>query len=298
MPRLFSVVSAPTNSRIMSLLLGMLAMGLTLCHEVEFAVAQSAYQLDASAEMGPPGTDTPVTVTLDNGEAIDGFQFGMTYAPAVLSLSGVTQGAATAATNGGSGAAFFFVDLMPILPVGVDAGVVVGCIVSLAPPLDQIPAGTDQEIAIAGFSIEASALDGDTSPLTFSSDLGNPPVGIVVSVSGAPVVPATADGEVLVVLPPTPQFRRGDCNDDGAINLADVIFYLSIIFPTGTPSVPTCDDACDGNDDGTLNLADAITILGALFGSPIVPLSAPYPDCGFDPTPMMTLNCAPALSCP
>jgi hypothetical protein len=94
---------------------------------------------------------------------------------------------------------------------------------------------------------------------------------------------------------PPAQFRRGDCNGDQQLNIADAIYLLARIFSGGPTGV--CDDACDANDDGSLNIADPITALGALFGAVVVPLPAPYPDCGVDPTPMEPLGCA-AGACP
>ena len=90
-------------------------------------------------------------------------------------------------------------------------------------------------------------------------------------------------------------FLRGDCNGDGAANIADAVTLLAYLFSGG--GIPGCLDACDGNDDGVNNLADAITILNALFvpGSP--PLPDPSPDCGADPTGD-SLDCPQPGSCP
>lgn len=92
--------------------------------------------------------------------------------------------------------------------------------------------------------------------------------------------------------------RRGDCNHDGSINIADAVSLLGFLFPTGGPPAPlSCEDACDGNDDGSLNIADAVAVLTALFGNPTAPLPAPYPGCGDDPSPD-SLNCAAYSFCP
>lgn len=91
------------------------------------------------------------------------------------------------------------------------------------------------------------------------------------------------------------EFRRGDCNNDGSVNIADAIFALSILFPSGTPPIPSCEESCNANDDAAFNIADAISLLGSLFGAPPVPLPAPGSTCGVDPTP--SLSCA-ASACP
>lgn len=81
------------------------------------------------------------------------------------------------------------------------------------------------------------------------------------------------------------QYRRGDCNNDGAINIADAVYLLGSLFPPpgGTPNVLVCLDACDGNLDLGVNIADAVAFLAALFGTPPTPLPAPYPNCGAGP---------------
>ncbi len=93
------------------------------------------------------------------------------------------------------------------------------------------------------------------------------------------------------------EFRRGDCNGDGEVDIGDAITLLSFLFPNGPIPTIDCDDACDGNDDGSLDIGDAIRVLAALFGTPTSPLSAPYPDCGVDPT-NGALECEQYSLCP
>lgn len=95
----------------------------------------------------------------------------------------------------------------------------------------------------------------------------------------------TSKGMAFVGVPQLPKdFMRGDCNLDGAFNIADAIFELGNLFPMGPPNVLECLDACDANDDGNINLADPIAILNALFGVPPISLAPPF-FCGQDPTP-------------
>jgi hypothetical protein len=85
-------------------------------------------------------------------------------------------------------------------------------------------------------------------------------------------------------------FRRGDCNVDASIDIADAIFALGILFPPPGPDA-RCLDACDANGDGSVDVADAVSLLGLLFGAPGPPLPPPYPDCGYDPTPVDKVGC-------
>ncbi len=93
---------------------------------------------------------------------------------------------------------------------------------------------------------------------------------------------------------PTVEFRRGDANTDGALNMADAIFILQHLFANGP--TPTCLDAADANDAGAIDLADGIYILQNLFadGRAIPP---PNGVCGMDPTPDQ-VECMSYEHCP
>lgn len=98
--------------------------------------------------------------------------------------------------------------------------------------------------------------------------------------------------------PPPPTgttFRRGDCNSDGAFNIADCIYLLASLFSGGPAG--ECQDACDMNDDAGTNIADAITGLSTLFAGG-APLPAPgSTDCGLDTTDD-SLPCDANSACP
>ena len=90
-------------------------------------------------------------------------------------------------------------------------------------------------------------------------------------------------------------FSRGDANDSGLANIADVIFMLQNLFIMGPP--PDCLDAADVNDDGTINLGDPIYLLSFLFVYPSPPPPEPFDFCAFDPTDD-ALDCETFSSCP
>lgn len=94
---------------------------------------------------------------------------------------------------------------------------------------------------------------------------------------------------------PFDAFLRGDADDDGAFNIADVVFTLSQLF--GGPST-SCLDATDANDDGAVDISDAVFGLSALFivGAPRLP--SPAVTCGVDPTVDFLSCVGPLLSCP
>jgi uncharacterized lipoprotein YddW (UPF0748 family) len=82
--------------------------------------------------------------------------------------------------------------------------------------------------------------------------------------------------------PPNPPFMRGDANDDGDINLADVITILAYLF--AEKEITVCLDALDVGDTGDINISAPIRLLSYLFadGEPPGP---PFPGKGHDPTP-------------
>lgn len=148
----------------------------------------------------------------------------------------------------------------------------------------------------------------DSGGLYLLSNLGGHQVGDQIFVTGTLdpgciTICLQGDGcidnnTVDVCAPPAPDFRRGDCNADAELNIADAIYLLGGLFPgPGGPNVLECQDACDANDDGELNIADAIALLNSLFGSPTVPLPAPSMSCGTDPTTDM-LDCPSFAGCP
>ncbi|MBT5738329.1 MAG: HYR domain-containing protein, partial [Planctomycetes bacterium] len=87
-------------------------------------------------------------------------------------------------------------------------------------------------------------------------------------------------------------FIRGDCSNDGNINIQDSVLLLNHLF-SGTPV--DCRDASDVNDDGSINLVDPIYELMYIMGLGPVPPS-PGVVCGADPTPD-DLECSSFNAC-
>ncbi len=76
------------------------------------------------------------------------------------------------------------------------------------------------------------------------------------------------------------QFRRGDANADGAVNVADPIFVLNALFAESRRG--TCVEAANANDDDGVDISDALYLLGHLFGD-LPPPAPPGPvACGVD----------------
>ena len=93
-------------------------------------------------------------------------------------------------------------------------------------------------------------------------------------------------------------FRRGDCNDEGKVDLSDAISVLNFLFAGGKASL--CANACDMNDDEQLDISDAVFLLGYLFGGgPEPPEPGHDGTCAPDQDPLDAdhLTCGSFLSC-
>jgi hypothetical protein len=95
---------------------------------------------------------------------------------------------------------------------------------------------------------------------------------------------------LIVPLPAVLNFRRGDVNSDGKVNIADPISIVAALFMEAP--LPTCLQAADWNGDGGADLSDAVYGLTYEFlHGP--PPPAPFPGCG---APTSSLACE-ASSC-
>ncbi len=77
-------------------------------------------------------------------------------------------------------------------------------------------------------------------------------------------------------------FIRGDCDVDGLVDIGDPLHAAFVLFTSA--GVIECDDACDSNDDGDIDVADVIYTLSALFVPGAAPPLSPFPSCGNDGT--------------
>lgn len=82
-------------------------------------------------------------------------------------------------------------------------------------------------------------------------------------------------------------FVRGSLNGDLAVDVSDTVFLLASLFRGSEPL--GCRRAGDVNGDDSVNVSDAVYLLNHLFKSGAPPV-APYPACGFPPSPG-TLPC-------
>jgi PKD repeat protein len=140
--------------------------------------------------------------------------------------------------------------------------------------------------------------DGDSSNLQSPSHSYTSPGSYTVSLTatnaaGSDVMTCQTCITVTDPGPVTPDFVRGDVNQDLTLDITDPIALLGYLF---SGSSNNCTQALDANDDSSLNLADAVSLLGYLFSGSASP-GAPFPSCGSDPTPGGALSCS-TFACP
>lgn len=94
-------------------------------------------------------------------------------------------------------------------------------------------------------------------------------------------------------VPPLPEFRRGDANADGGVDISDAVSTLLWLFVGAAE--PPCLEAADSDATGEIVLTDAVYTLQYLFQGGNVP-PAPGPEtCGTAPEPL--LGCANYPNC-
>ncbi len=78
-------------------------------------------------------------------------------------------------------------------------------------------------------------------------------------------------------------FVRGVVNSNQSIALDDVVLLLAHLFQVPSANL-LCPDAGDINDDGSLNISDVIALLNYQFINNASAPVAPFPHCGNDPS--------------
>lgn len=187
-----------------------------------------------------PGGTVDVSILLTNEEGARGFSMGVAHSGTDLTLTAITPGQQTAAANGGTGPDFEFVDVN-----ATDGpGGTYGCILSTSAPLDEIPIGSGNEIALFSYSCSSAAAPGSATSLTFSDILGTPDVQTVISVvsGGTSIsrIPTKVGGSVTVATPPVTGLTcvlADPCLCDFSLSWTNGMTYDSIEILDGTGAV-------------------------------------------------------------
>ncbi len=216
------------------------------------------------------------------GYALDtqGFSMALANNPVVAAPIAVVAVGVVAALNGGAGPAFFQEGLYP-------NGFTVGCVYSFL-GFETIAFDPPQDVVATTYAILG---EGSLGLEFVDGVLGDPPVANILVAGGASSSVGGVEGEIEIVLPT--ESLRGDCNDDGLVDIADGIFILNALFFGGP--LGTCAIACDVNDDGMLDSTDAMYVFLYRFLDGAAPV-APFPDCGMG-TGQLPADCVFYSSC-
>ena len=69
--------------------------------------------------------------------------------------------------------------------------------------------------------------------------------------------------------PNPPTYIPGDCNNDGGVDVSDIVFLLNYLFNGTSPPDPLC--IGDVNDDGKVNVTDVVYLINYLFAGTSAP---------------------------
>ncbi|MBT5737463.1 MAG: hypothetical protein HN891_06660 [Planctomycetes bacterium] len=150
-------------------------------------------------------------------------------------------------------------------------------------------------VAYDGVATALAGVEGATSTaLVWNNSTGSPPVSNVVVFDSGGYSPNFIEGSIEFVGTVTNAFQRGDSNDDGVVNIADIIWMLSEMF--GGRGFTDCAIADDSNADGMNDAADAVYTATYVFLEGPAP-AAPFGSCGAT-AGQTPADCVSFNSCP
>ncbi len=157
------------------------------------------------------------------------------------------------------------------------------------PVTEILPAAADEPLIKITFRVDSDAMAGSTSLIQVNAVAGVPLVATsYLDWSGVTHLPNRMSGVITIE---GERFVRGDANVSGGLpNIADSIATLEYLFG---PELLACLDAADVNDDGAVDIGDVIFSLNYQFTAGAEP-PAPFPAPGEDPTPD-SLDCAQSI---
>ena len=175
--------------------------------------------------------------------------------------------------NDGDGPDFFATTVLP-------NGFTVGCVYNLLGGAECSYEVPKEAVEVTVMTVAAALIgdeDGATADMIWVDTLGTPPVvnSLVPAVVEAMV--EFQDGVINLVPLVAVEWSRGDCNDDGVVNIADGVWTLNALFQGG--DLGDCLAACDMNSDGSADMVDAIYCFNYRFLDGPEP-GAPFPACG------------------
>lgn len=141
--------------------------------------------------------------------------------------------------------------------------------------------GVLNQLACNGDGPACSALQSEVVGLSVTSG-----VPYLIRIGGWNAA-ASGSGTFEVLLETLDEFKRGDVNGDGIVNVTDVPELNDYLYGGGSL---LCEDASDVNDDGRLSVTDYFLILANQFLGENPPSGVNYGVCARDDTPDL-LDC-------
>ncbi len=246
----------------------------------EMLSANMNFKFSNSSGEGTQGQRIEIVTTFDiEKDDIEGWSIGVCHDGSLLTINSITNGSVTQGFNDGEGPDLYFPNVFPTGPEG--PGWNAGVVISIS-GLEVLGPGNGYEIHIANYTVIGAPGEDEDPIITdicpCNEQVGDPVTPLVVVVGGFSFpVDANCGTATLNPSPMVNEFIRGDCNDDGAVDIGDGIFNINELFLMGPAS--GCPIACDANDDGARNIADSVYIWNyTLVSGP--PPPAPFPGCG------------------
>ena len=257
-----------------------------------FRIPETTTTYDLSTGLAQFTIEPRIWEWTGNAASTFGFRFGIRHDASLFTAPFVTPLDPLTGLNNGLGAEFFLATLSP-------DNVTIDVLYDFT-GMETITFDLERPVLEIRYVTIGPSLLGVGTPIISSIEFddtltsqGLPLMGeVLIDAQGNTVEPVQISGSVLLL--PVGEFVRGDCNEDGLLNIADPLRILIDLF-SGGPGAQ-CERACDSNDDGSKDLSDPIYILEHLFlGGP--PPPPPFPSCGEDPTNPVSLPCFGSPTC-
>ncbi len=164
---------------------------------------------------GSPGLPVVTRVYIDHTVDCEAFSFGVIHDPTLLSVTNIQRGYYLEGSNlGGINPDYLMLESDPLN----GPGFIVGCLLDMSPPINDLLAGIDQELIITTYTISPTAPPG-VAALQFSSGLHDPPVMLLVVMGGLEYTPDVVNGDITII---------DDCNGNGSPDDGDIANGTSI----------------------------------------------------------------------
>lgn len=218
-----------------------------LFSEISFTfntVKNEPVELKVEDTWGNPDRDISVPIMVSNGGGMAGFQFKLNYNPNLLSVLGVEEGELIITNESSTGTGW-------TIQSDFSSGSIT--VIGYNSNAEELDLGKGELLKLK-FTVAENAQKGDFINLCFEDCVVSDRWGL------NPMNVVTTDGQVNISI-----CKKGDANANDTIDINDIIRTLNIIMGEITPTIDEAYGA-DANDDGVINVGDIIWIADEIFG--------------------------------